>query len=345
MVRVRLHRVHHRRALARDRWMAGRVDNDDRPGDGRVEHGRIHTTHQPDHRGHRALRCQHPNRIQVAEATPTKSSCPHWHTLDGPTTTASTAKSATSHQPSSKPTTTITTHRNIRSQHQPGPDAKDRPIQTLMTPNDMIDVFGRQGASRCIEIGRLIQCHLEADLNEATSAKLVEPDRFPMFRLTRSQVRNVDTSIVGRASSEELMPEATLYERLGSRPSGAENFSVEFDEVAAKLVRTLDVSKVPQSERDEVLSAFAAHNDEVTEAIGLGKLTVDRVAGHAARSPRDRCVLATAQRRRRRRRVSATVAGRGIIWVIEQHTPCQPCTDHPPSSSAELEIHEPKRDE
>ena len=65
-----------------------------------------------------------------------------------------------------------------------------------MTPNDMIDVFRRQGASRCIEIGRLIQCHLEADLNEATSAKLVEQDRFPMFRLTRSQVRNVDSQLL-----------------------------------------------------------------------------------------------------------------------------------------------------
>ena len=38
----------------------------------------------------------------------------------------------------------------------------------------------------------------------------------------------------------------------------------EFDEVAAELGRTLDVFKVPQSEKSEVLAAFAAHKDEVT---------------------------------------------------------------------------------
>jgi len=38
----------------------------------------------------------------------------------------------------------------------------------------------------------------------------------------------------------------------------------EFDEVAAELGRTLEVVKVPKHERDEVLSAFAAHKDEVT---------------------------------------------------------------------------------
>ena len=38
----------------------------------------------------------------------------------------------------------------------------------------------------------------------------------------------------------------------------------EFDEVAAELGRTLDVFKVPQAEKDEVLAAFAAHKDEVT---------------------------------------------------------------------------------
>jgi hemoglobin len=39
----------------------------------------------------------------------------------------------------------------------------------------------------------------------------------------------------------------------------------EFDEVAAELGRTLDSFKVPQEEKDEVLAAFAAHKDEVTE--------------------------------------------------------------------------------
>jgi hemoglobin len=39
----------------------------------------------------------------------------------------------------------------------------------------------------------------------------------------------------------------------------------EFDEVAAELGRTLDVVGVPQLEKDQVLAAFAAHKDEVTE--------------------------------------------------------------------------------
>ena len=39
----------------------------------------------------------------------------------------------------------------------------------------------------------------------------------------------------------------------------------EFDEVAAELGRTLDVFKVPEREKGEVLAAFAAHKGEVTE--------------------------------------------------------------------------------
>ena len=38
----------------------------------------------------------------------------------------------------------------------------------------------------------------------------------------------------------------------------------EFDEVAAELGRSLDFFKVPQREKGEVLTAFAAHKDEVT---------------------------------------------------------------------------------
>src|SRR5262245_6110286 len=38
----------------------------------------------------------------------------------------------------------------------------------------------------------------------------------------------------------------------------------EFDEVAAELGRTLDHFKVPGPEKEEVLSAFAAHKEEVT---------------------------------------------------------------------------------
>jgi hemoglobin len=47
----------------------------------------------------------------------------------------------------------------------------------------------------------------------------------------------------------------------------------EFDEVAAELGRTLDFFKVPQREKAEVLSAFAAHKGEVT-------------AGYVAAKPR-----------------------------------------------------------
>jgi len=39
----------------------------------------------------------------------------------------------------------------------------------------------------------------------------------------------------------------------------------EFDEVAAELGRTLDAFKVPERGKREVLAAFAAHKDEVTE--------------------------------------------------------------------------------
>jgi hemoglobin len=39
----------------------------------------------------------------------------------------------------------------------------------------------------------------------------------------------------------------------------------EFDEVAAELGRTLDFFNVPDQEKGEVLAAFAAHKDEVTQ--------------------------------------------------------------------------------
>jgi hemoglobin len=38
-----------------------------------------------------------------------------------------------------------------------------------------------------------------------------------------------------------------------------------FDEVAAELARSLDHFQVPEQEKGEVLAAFAAHKDEVTE--------------------------------------------------------------------------------
>jgi hemoglobin len=57
----------------------------------------------------------------------------------------------------------------------------------------------------------------------------------------------------------------------GSTPLGLEEAHrelkispAEFDEVAAELARTLDFFKVPEQEKGEVLTAFAAHKDEVT---------------------------------------------------------------------------------
>ena len=45
----------------------------------------------------------------------------------------------------------------------------------------------------------------------------------------------------------------------------------EFDEVAAELSRTLDAFKVPAAEKDEVLAAFAAHKNEVTEGYAAAR--------------------------------------------------------------------------
>ena len=58
----------------------------------------------------------------------------------------------------------------------------------------------------------------------------------------------------------------------GSTPLGLEEAHrklkispAEFDEVAAELARTLDHFEVPEREKGEVLAAFAAHKDEVTQ--------------------------------------------------------------------------------
>ena len=66
--------------------------------------------------------------------------------------------------------------------------------------------------------------------------------------------------------------------RPGSTPLGLEEAHrelqispEEFDEVAAELGRTLDAVKVPQQEKEEVLAAFAAHKDEVTEGYTAAK--------------------------------------------------------------------------
>ena len=58
----------------------------------------------------------------------------------------------------------------------------------------------------------------------------------------------------------------------GSTPLGLEEAHRElkispdqFDEVAAELGRSLDFFNVPEQEKGEVLGAFAAHKDEVTQ--------------------------------------------------------------------------------
>ena len=51
----------------------------------------------------------------------------------------------------------------------------------------------------------------------------------------------------------------------------------EFDEVAAELGRSLDFFKVPEREKGEVLSAFAAHKGEINE--GYNEATPTAVEG------------------------------------------------------------------
>ena len=64
--------------------------------------------------------------------------------------------------------------------------------------------------------------------------------------------------------------------RPGQGPMGLENAHrnlkispEEFDAVAGVLANTLDVFSVPEQEKSEVLAAFAAHKDEVTEGYRL----------------------------------------------------------------------------
>ncbi len=67
-------------------------------------------------------------------------------------------------------------------------------------------------------------------------------------------------------------PQHYAATKSGSTPLGLEEAHralkispAEFDEVAAELGRTLDVFKVPEQEKGEVLAAFAAHKGQVTE--------------------------------------------------------------------------------
>jgi hemoglobin len=67
-------------------------------------------------------------------------------------------------------------------------------------------------------------------------------------------------------------PQSYAATQPGSTPLGLEEAHrdlkispAEFDEVAAELARALDQFGVPDQEKEEVLGAFAAHKDEVTE--------------------------------------------------------------------------------
>ena len=98
-----------------------------------------------------------------------------------------------------------------------------------------------------------------------------------------SDLREWHTNNLGRLPGLKFMrtlwvcdisggPQQYSATRPGSTPLGLEEAHrelkispAEFDEVAAELARTLDVFNVPEQEKGEVLAAFAAHKDEVTQ--------------------------------------------------------------------------------
>jgi hemoglobin len=100
------------------------------------------------------------------------------------------------------------------------------------------------------------------------------------------QLREWHTSNLGRLPGLKFMrtlwvcnvaggPQHYAATEPGSTPLGLEEAHrklkispAEFDEVAAELGRTLDFFKVPEPEKEEVLAAFAAHKDEVTQGYG-----------------------------------------------------------------------------
>ena len=97
------------------------------------------------------------------------------------------------------------------------------------------------------------------------------------------QLREWHTGNLGRLPGLKFMrtlwvcnvaggPQQYAATKSGSTPLGLEEAHrelkispAEFDEVAAELGRTLDVFEVPEQEKGEVLAAFAAHKDEVTQ--------------------------------------------------------------------------------
>jgi hemoglobin len=97
------------------------------------------------------------------------------------------------------------------------------------------------------------------------------------------QLRESHTKNLGRLPGLKFMrtlwvctvaggPQQYAATEPGSTPLGLEEAHshlkispAEVDEVAAELGRTLDFFNVPEQEKEEVLSAFAAHKGEVTE--------------------------------------------------------------------------------
>jgi hemoglobin len=97
------------------------------------------------------------------------------------------------------------------------------------------------------------------------------------------QLRDWHTNNLGRLPGLKFMrtlwvctvaggPQQYAATKPGDTPLGLEEAHrelkispAEFDEVAAELARSLDFFKVPPSEQEEVLAAFAAHKGEVTE--------------------------------------------------------------------------------
>ncbi len=89
-----------------------------------------------------------------------------------------------------------------------------------------------------------------------------QPDRLPALKFMRTLW--VASVAGGPFQYTATKPGATLV-GLEEAHRDLKISSAEFDEVAAELGRTLDVFKVPERERGEVLAAFAAHRGEVTE--------------------------------------------------------------------------------
>jgi len=102
------------------------------------------------------------------------------------------------------------------------------------------------------------------DLREWSTEK---PDRLPGLKFMRTlwvcNVAGGPFQYAGTVPGKTLLGLEEAHRELRITPE-------EFDEVAAELGRTLDAVGVPEREKGEVLAAFAAHKDEVTEGSTAG---------------------------------------------------------------------------